>query len=67
MVATILKTEVATEISIKFMDAFVKIRHCISSGLLTITIEHKLLDHNKRINLLENLLLISKKKIIIFF
>ena len=53
MLSSILRTEAATEISIKIMDAFVKMRHYISNGLLTPTIEHKLLDHDKRISLLE--------------
>ena len=34
MLATILKTEVATEVSIRIMDAFVAMRHYISSNLI---------------------------------
>ncbi|MBR1413490.1 MAG: ORF6N domain-containing protein [Bacilli bacterium] len=61
MLATILNTEVAEEVSIKIMDAFVAMRHYISNNLL----EHQnitnliLEDHNNirkntiRINLLE--------------
>jgi len=53
MLSTILKTEVATEISIKIMDAFVAMRHYISSNLLPGVVEHKLLEHDKRINMLK--------------
>lgn len=55
MLATILRTEVAEEISIRIMDAFVAMRKYISSNL----IEQKYInnldleDHN-RINMLEN-------------
>ncbi|MBR1413491.1 MAG: hypothetical protein IJ574_02325 [Bacilli bacterium] len=34
MLATILKTSVATQISIKIMDAFVAMRHYISNNLI---------------------------------
>ena len=54
MLATILRTAVAEEVSIKIMDAFVSMRHYISSNLLSNEIvEHKLLEHDKRISLLE--------------
>ena len=53
MLATILKTSVATETSIRIMDAFVEMRHYISNELISNTLEYKLLDHDKRIDLLE--------------
>ena len=54
MLTTILKSDVAVEVSIKIMDAFVAMRHYISQDLLTNNIEHKLLDHDNRIGLLES-------------
>ena len=53
MLATILKSNTAIEVSIKIMDAFVLMRRLISNSLLSNNIEHKLLDHDKRIILLE--------------
>ena len=54
MLATILKSKNATDVSIKIMDAFVSMRHYISTNLLSHEIvEHKLLEHDKRISLLE--------------
>ena len=55
MLATILKTKVATQVSIAIMDAFVKMRYYLSNSLMKDSIiEHKLLEHDKRISLLEN-------------
>ena len=55
MLATILKTEVATEVSIQIMDAFVSMKNHISKNLLNSELfEYKLLDHDKRIDLLEH-------------
>jgi hypothetical protein len=51
MLATILKTKVATEVSIKIMDAFVKMRHYIVNGNYRLNnIETKLLEHDTKIN-----------------
>ena len=51
MLATILKTPVATKVSIKIMDAFVLMKKYISSEILD---QNKMLiNHDKRINLLE--------------
>ena len=53
MLATILRTKVAEEISIRIMDAFVAMRHYISNGLLTHNIEYKIIEHDNRIKILE--------------
>ena len=52
MLATILKSKVATQVSIRIMDAFVVMRKYISSDL----IEHNkmLINHENRLTLLEN-------------
>ena len=52
MLATILKSKVATQVSIRIMDAFVAMRKYISSDL----IEHSkmLINHENRLSLLEN-------------
>ena len=52
MLATILKSKVATQVSIRIMDAFVEMRKYISSDL----IEHSkmLINHENRLALLEN-------------
>lgn len=52
MLATILKSKVATQVSIRIMDAFVAMRKYISSDL----IEHSkmLINHENRLTLLEN-------------
>ena len=51
MLATILKTKVATEMSIRIMDAFVTMRHYISSNLLEQKhINNMVLENNERIN-----------------
>ena len=52
MLATILKSQIATQVSIAIMDAFVAMRHTLLN--LNGTIEYKLLEHDKRIALLEN-------------
>ena len=53
MLATILKSKVATQVSIRIMDAFVAMRKYISSDL----IEHNkmLINHENRLTLLENI------------
>ena len=52
MLATILKSKVATQVSIRIMDAFVAMRKYISSDL----VEHSkmLINHENRISLIEN-------------
>ena len=54
MLATILKTSVATEISIKIMDAFVTMRHYIGNNESRINnIETKIIEHDNNIKLLQ--------------
>ena len=53
MLATILRTKKAVQVSIPIMDAFVKMRHLISNNLIANNIEYKLIDHDNRIKLLE--------------
>ena len=54
MLATILKTSVATEISIKIMDAFVAMRHYIGNNEYRLSnMETKLIEHDLEIKLLE--------------
>lgn len=56
MLATILRTPVAEEISIKIMDAFISMRKSISSNLLEQKYINDLaLENNKRIKALEDL------------
>lgn len=50
MLATILKSEVAVEVSISIMDAFVKLRRYISNSLINSEI---ILNHENRILKLE--------------
>ena len=51
MLATILKTKVATEVSIRIMDTFVAMRHYISSNLIEQKyINNMVLEDNERIN-----------------
>ena len=51
MLATILKTKVATEVSIRIMDAFVAMRHYISSNLIEQKyINNMVLEGNEKIN-----------------
>ena len=66
MLATVLKTKVATEVSIKIMDAFVTIRKYISSNLLEQKyINNMVLEDHDKIKLLEDYLqkLEKKKKV----
>ena len=56
MLARVLKTKVATEVSIRIMDAFISMRKSISSNLLEQKYINDLaLEHDKRIKALENL------------
>ncbi len=62
MLTTIIKTKIATEVSIKIMDAFVQMRHFIKNNILlehTINISNKiekidkkLLEHDKKFEIL---------------
>ena len=55
MLATILRTKVATEVSIQIMDAFVTMRKYISSNLLEQKyINNMVLEHNYQIKLLQD-------------
>lgn len=55
MLATVLRTDIAEEVSIKIMDAFVALRRYISSNLLEQKyITNLVLEDHDRINLLEN-------------
>ena len=56
MLATVLKTKAASKISIRIMDAFVAMKHIISNGLLSNTIEYNLLDHDRFIIIDKNIL-----------
>ncbi len=54
MLATILKTEVATETSIKIMDAFVLMRHYIGNNEYRLSnVETKIIEHDSEIKLLQ--------------
>lgn len=54
MLATILKTPIATQVSIQIMDAFVSMRRYCSSGLVSQNyINELVIKDNKRIDLLE--------------
>ena len=54
MLATILRTEIAEEISIKIMDAFVSMRHYIGHSEYRLTnIESKIIEHDTEIKLLQ--------------
>ena len=56
LLATILKTKVATEVSIKIINAFVVMRKYISYNLLEQKyINNLVLEHDKRIKALEDL------------
>ena len=56
MLATVLNTKVATEVSIRIMDAFISMRKSISSNLLEQKYINDLaLEHDKRIKALEKL------------
>ena len=52
MLATILKSPIATQVSIAIMDAFIAMRHTFFNTYNTF--EYKLLEHDKRISILEN-------------
>ena len=55
MLATILRTKVAEEVSIRIMDAFVEMRKYMNSNLIEQTYINKLvLKDHERINILEN-------------
>lgn len=63
MIATILKTRVATEVSISIMDAFVSMRKYISNNLLEQKyINNMVLEDRERINLIEETLNQFKEK-----
>ena len=67
LLATILKTKVATEVSIKIINAFVAVRKYISYNLLEQKyINNLVLEHDKRIKALEDSLkkLIKKRNLI---
>lgn len=51
MLATILKSEIAVEVSINIMDAFVKLRRYVSNSLMN---SEMLINHENRILKLEN-------------
>lgn len=54
MLATILKSDVATDVTIKIMDTFVEMRKYISSGLIEYDyLNKKIIDHDNKIKLLE--------------
>ena len=55
MLATVLRTEVAEEISIKIMDAFVAMRKYIAGNTLenrVSNIESKLIDYDRKFDLI---------------
>ena len=52
MLATILKSEIAVEVSINIMDAFVKLRRYVSNSLMN---SEMLINHENRILKLENI------------
>ena len=66
MLATILKTKVATEVSIRIMDAFVSMRHYMSSNLLEQKyINNMVMEHEYEIKLLqESFKKFEEKKVI---
>ena len=54
MLATVLRTSVAEEVSIRIMDAFVAMRHLISNNLIEQKyINNLVLKHDEKINLLQ--------------
>ena len=54
MLATIIRTKIAEDISIKIMDAFVKMRHYIGNNEYRLSnVETKLIEHDKNIKLLQ--------------
>lgn len=66
MLATILKSEVAVEVSINIMDAFVKLRRYVSNSLMN---SEMLINHENRILKLETTFskMQEKKKSIQYF
>ena len=68
MLSAILRTEVAEEISVAIMDAFVSMRHYISNNMLEQKyIKDMILKHDYDIKLLKKLFhLLIKKKILYF-
>ena len=55
MLASVLRTKVADEISVKIMDAFVKMRHYLIKDNLRLNyIENKVLEHEDKLTLLFN-------------
>ena len=55
MLASVLRTKVADEISVKIMDAFVKMRHYLIKDNLRLNyIENKVLEHEDKLSLLFN-------------
>ena len=55
MLATILKSKIATEVSIRIMDAFVAMRKYIGNNLIEQRyINHLVIEHEDKIKLLEN-------------
>ena len=54
MLATIIRTKIAEDISIKIMDAFVKMRHYIGNNEYRLSnVETKLIEHDNNIKLLQ--------------
>ena len=54
MLATIIKSDIATQVSIKIMDAFVSMRHYIGNSEYRLTnIESKIIEHDYEIKLLQ--------------
>ena len=54
MLATVLRTEVAEEVSVQIMDAFVAMRHYIGNNLTKLSnIESKVIEHDNSIKLLQ--------------
>ena len=66
MLATILKSEVAVEVSINIMDAFVKLRRYVSNSLMN---SEMLINHENRILKLETTFnkMQEKEKLIQYF
>lgn len=55
MLATILKSSIATEVTIRIMDTFVEMRKYISGGLIELDyINKKVVEHDNKLKLLEN-------------
>ena len=68
MLSTILRTDVASKISIKIMDAFVKMRKYINNNKnVLLNIENKLLEHDNKIDILFDKLESKEKMNNVFF